>query len=102
MVINATLGATSATVGTVPAFPAYVAASNQTVSATRKTSGLENIAAGIYTQYIQEYVDIQGNVLSVGAAASNYVRYAEYPGQRLFKKVKFEVEKCKQRVDRAV
>lgn len=91
MVINATLGATSATVGTVPALPAFVASANQVASSVRKSSGVENTVSGVYTQYIQEYVDIQGNVLTVGAARSNYVRYAEYPGQRLFKKVKFEV-----------
>ncbi len=91
MVINTTLGSTSATAGVVPAFPAYVAASDQVVSATEKSSALENATTGVYLKYIHEYVDIQGTVQSVGAAATNFVRYAEYPGQRLFKKVKFEV-----------
>lgn len=91
MVINMTMAATSATAGVVPAFPAYVAASDQASSSTQKSSALENTTDGIYTKYIHEYVDLQGNVLTVGAARSNYVRYAEYVGERIFKKVKFEV-----------
>jgi hypothetical protein len=46
---------------------------------------------GVYTKYTHEYVDLQGNVLASGAPAQNFVRYAEFPGQRLFKKVKFDV-----------
>ncbi len=91
MVINCTLAATTATAGVVPALPAYVGSTDQAVSSTAKTSSLRNTTDGIYTEYKHEYVDIQGNVLTVGAARSNFVRYAEFPGQRLFKKVKFEV-----------
>lgn len=92
MVINTTLAATSATAGTVPALPAYIGASDQSTSSTSSVSGTQGVSTGTYTQYTYEYVDLQGNVLTVGAAASNYVRYAEYPGERLFKKVKFEVK----------
>lgn len=91
MVINVQLAATSASVGTVPALPAYIGANDQAVSSTAKVSAKENATTGVYTKYTHEYVDIQGNVLTVGAAAQNFVRYAEFPGQRLFKKVKFEV-----------
>lgn len=91
MVINTTLAATSATVGTVPALPAFIGEDDQSLSSTQSISAEENTTDGIYTQYIQQYVNIQGVVQTVGAAASNYVRYAEYPGQRIFKKVKFEV-----------
>lgn len=91
MVVNATLDATSATAGTVPAFPAYVGVDDQVTSATAKVSALRNVVSGVYTKYTHEYVNAAGVVQSVGAAASNFVRYAEYPGQRLFRKVKFDV-----------
>ncbi len=93
MVINVTLAATSATAGTVPAFPAYIGTSvpDQVTTSTSSVSGTRDITNGVYTKYTYQYVDIQGNVKTVGAAASNFVRYAEFPGQRLFKKVKFEV-----------
>lgn len=91
MVVNVTLAQTSATAGVVPALPAYVGAANQTVSSTQKSSGVENTGTGVYTKYTHEYVDMAGTVQTVGAAAYNFVRYAEFPGQRLFKKVRFEV-----------
>lgn len=104
MVVNVTLEATSATVGTVPDLPAFVGALDQgyldsagvfssSVPATTygKVSGKENATTGVYTSYTHQYVDIAGTPLAVGAAAKNYVRYCEYPGQRLFKKVKFDV-----------
>ncbi len=91
MVVNVTLAATSATAGVVPALPAYIGAANQTTSSTQSSSGTTNTTTGIYTKFTYEYVDIQGTVKTVGAAATNFVRYAEFPGQRLFKKTKFEV-----------
>lgn len=91
MVVQVTLAATSATAGTVPAFPAYIGTADQSTSSTAKISATENTTTGVYTQYTMEYVDQAGNVKTVGAAASNFVRYCEYPGERLFKRVKFEV-----------
>ena len=95
MVINVLLDQTKATAGVVPAFPAYIGdvdhATVATPGAQKKVSATENIASGVYTKFTQEYVDIQGVPQDVGAAAYNFVRYCEYPGQRLFKKVKFEV-----------
>lgn len=91
MVINTTLASTAASVGTVPAFPAYIGGDDQATTSTSKVSATEDTVGGVYTQYTHEWVNIQGSVLTVGAAASNFVRYAEFPGQRLFKKVKFEV-----------
>ncbi len=93
MVVNTVLAATSATAGTVPAFPAYVGASDQSSSSTSKISATQNTTSGVYTKYTMEYVDFQGTVQTVGAAATNFVRYCEYPGQRIFKQVKFEVNK---------
>jgi len=91
MVVNLTMAATSATVGQVPQFPAYIGAADQATTGTSSVSAVENTTSGVYTKYTYEYVDIAGNVLVTGSAASNFVRYAEFPGQRLFKKVKFEV-----------
>lgn len=91
MALHVVLSATSASAGTVPAFPAYIGAADQSVSATAKVSATEDVAGGVYTKYTHEYVDLAGNVKSVGAAASNFVRYAEFPGQRLCRKIKFEV-----------
>lgn len=91
MVINATLGEAATTKGSVPALPAFVGASDQSLSATASVSGKENTTSGTYTKYTHEYVNSKEEVLSVGADAYNYVRYVEFPGQRLFKKVKFEV-----------
>jgi len=91
MVVNTTLAQTSATVGVVPAFPAYIGSFDQSVTSTKKVSAVQDETSGVYTVYTHEYVNMAGDVLAVGAAASNFVRYAEFPGQRLFKKVKFDV-----------
>lgn len=91
MVVATNLAPVGATTGTVPAFPAAVGADDVVLTSTASVSADENETDGIYTKYTHQYVDIQGNVLAVGAAATNFVRYAEFPGQRLFKKVKFEV-----------
>lgn len=91
MVVNVVIGEQTAVAGTVPAFPAYIGASNQSETSTAKISATQDTTNGVYTKYTMEYVDLAGNVQTVGAAASNFIRYAEYPGQRLFKKVKFEV-----------
>lgn len=91
MVVSLTLAQTAATVGSVPAFPDYIGADDQSTSSTAKVSAKKDTANGIYTKYTHEYVDAAGNVLAVGSAASNYVRYAEFPGQRIFKTVKFDV-----------
>lgn len=89
--INIVLSQAQATVGVVPAFPAHIGAADLSESAKAKVSATENATDGIYTKYTMEYVDLAGNVKDVGSAATNFVRYCEYPGQRLFKKVKFEV-----------
>jgi len=91
MVVNIQHAATQATLGTVPAFPALVGPDNPLVTSTSSSSGLANVTTGVFTRYTHEYVDVSGNVLTVGAPARNFVRYCEYPGQRIFKKVKFDV-----------
>lgn len=91
MVLHTTLASTSATVGTVPAFPAYIGLLDQVTTATSKVSATTDTVNGVYTKYTQEYVDLAGNVYAVGDAISNFVRYAEYPGQRFAKKIAFDV-----------
>lgn len=92
MVINVQAAATSATVGTVPAFPPQIGPDDFVSGAASQVSGHVNYpVAGTYTKYTQEYVLADGTVVNPGSAASNFVRYAEFVGERLFKKVKFEV-----------
>lgn len=91
MVVNVTLGKVSATPGTVPNFPPQIGNVDFSETPTRQVSAKQNTVDGVYTKYTYEYVDIAGNVLSVGSPAQNFVRYAEYPGQRLFRQVKFDV-----------
>ena len=115
MVINITLAQTSASAGSVPALPAWIGAYDQgyldvnnnftTVAPATiygQQSGLPNTAAGIYTQYTQRYVTLAGQYLPVGATSfspdgvtvipvQNYVRYCEYPGERICKHVYFNV-----------
>ncbi len=91
MVINMGLSAAQCNAGVVPAFPPAIGASDIVVTAAASVSADTNPGDGVYTKYTYEYVDIQGNVLEVGDAATNFTRYAELPGQRIFKKVKFDV-----------
>jgi hypothetical protein len=91
MVINASLAATSATAGVVPAFPDFIGDDDQAATTTAKVSATEDATNGVYTKYTHEYVDQAGNVKTVGSTASNFVRYVEYPGERFFKKIKFDV-----------
>jgi hypothetical protein len=92
MVVNVQLDSVAASAGTVPDFPAFIGPDDHDVSdPAKKVSGKQSALTGIYTKYTHEYVDVAGNVLLPGATAVNFVRYCEYPGQRLFKAVKFEV-----------
>jgi hypothetical protein len=92
MVARIQLGAVACTASTIPVFPAPItlnAGPNST--ATTQVSHTDGAATHTYTEYRQEYVNAAGTVLTPGAAASNYVRYCEYPGEMLFKEVKFEI-----------
>ena len=110
MVVNVSLSTVTTTAGTCPALPAAVipldaGVTDNTYDATGAISTalgtmtqrithntVATTAAGTINKYTQKYVDLAGTVLFPGSTVvSNYVRYAEYPGQRLFKRVKFEV-----------
>lgn len=111
MVVNVTLSAVSATTGTVPAYQtglstglgantttAFGGAPITTTGAVGvyATTGIEEsddfgTVANTYLRVQQRYVTLDMTVVAVASAATNFVRYAEYPGQRLFKKVRFDV-----------
>lgn len=88
MAVNVIHNAVSASAGVVPDFPANIGAT--TVAAG--VSSEDNFpVAGTYTKYTYEYVNAAGTVLAPGDAATNFVRYCEFPGQRLFKRVQLHV-----------
>jgi hypothetical protein len=91
MVVHVAIAEAKTTVGQVPALPEYIGAQVSLPADPVRVSELEDVANGVYTRYTHSYVDAAGSTLAPGAAAQNFVRYAEYPGQRLFKKVKFDV-----------
>jgi Large eukaryotic DNA virus major capsid protein len=100
MVVHTVLDAVSATTptaGDIPAFPVLTDAGLgiAPVSVTATGAVYERPTfptATQYTTYTYNYVDQQGTILNrTTATPPNYVRYCEYPGERLFKKVKFEV-----------
>jgi hypothetical protein len=95
MVVNVQLDAVSCTVpaaGALPAFPANIGADSPLLAATYSLSGKQNTVDDFYTRYTYQYVDEAGNVLNRATATpSNFVRYCEWPGHRLFSLVKFDV-----------
>lgn len=92
MAINVVLSSTQATLGQVPAFPPIPAgATAGAPSASQQVSFVNNAVSGVYTQYTQSYVDAAGNTLNPGTPFRNNVRYCEFPGQRFFTKVQFDV-----------
>jgi hypothetical protein len=93
MTVNTVLASTQATLGTVPAFPPIPAGATLVgpASTAQQVSYIDSPGTGIWTQYTQTYVQADGTVLNVGAPFRNNVRYCEYPGQRFFTKVQFEV-----------
>jgi len=96
MVVHTTLSAVSATTpaaGDIPAFPAFIGNVDTAVSATASVSARANFPAnGQYTRYTYNYVDVAGNIINrTTATPANFVRYCEFPGERLFKDVQFNV-----------
>lgn len=91
MVVNTKLkelSANSWNAGDIPAFPADIGTANLAPG----QSETENVAAGVYTRYTYQYVTADGTAVDRATyVGKNFVRYVEYPGQRLFKEVKFEV-----------
>ncbi len=79
----------------IPAFPttAPTGYGNWTVGATSATGDKgASISAATYSKVTYEYVDIAGNVITqTTGTGRNYIRYCEYPGERLFREVKFDV-----------
>jgi len=79
----------------IPAFPGFIGAANQATTGTSQVSATANFGGGnAYVRYTYQYVQKDGTVVDRtdgGASQQNFVRYCEYPGQRLFPDVKFEV-----------
>lgn len=91
MVANIRLGSVSCTQSVVPAFPDAITGNIVVSDATHQISDATDAASHTYTRYIQEYVNASGEVQNVGTPIANYVRYCEYPGEMLFREVKFEI-----------
>jgi hypothetical protein len=91
MVVNAVLSPVACTAGVVPNFPQDIGISSASTVGNTRVSYTNDTVNGICMRYTYSYVDADDTVLAVGAAATNFVRYCEYPGERLFAKVKFEV-----------
>jgi hypothetical protein len=98
MVAHIQLGAVACTQGAVPSFPPAITANVVSVTAAAQISMTSvpgalgpPVVPGTYTTYTQEYVNAAGVVVPVGTAMANFVRYCEYPGEMLFREVKFEI-----------
>lgn len=106
MVVHARLSAVSATAGVVPALPqgagngpsarvvstdTLVPSTFSAVTATSSVYEYVDAVDNVYNRFTYQYVNAAGEVLAVGSAAQDYVHYCDFPGQRLFKRVKFDV-----------
>lgn len=96
MVVNVKLEAVNCSnwaAGDVPAFPADIGDQDSVLSGTVASSGANNTpAAGSYTRYSYQYILQDGTVVDrTTYTGRNFIRYAEFPGQRLFRTVRFEV-----------
>lgn len=95
MVVRVQLGPATCTTAVIPAFPDYIGAADQVTTGIARESATSapggGALPGTYTLYRYEYVDAAGNVLTVGAPATNFTRYCEYPGEMLFSEVKFDI-----------
>lgn len=94
MVAHIQLGAVACTTSVVPLFPAPITAAVIAVPLvnTQQSEAVTTPGAKDYTLYTQEYINAAGTRLVPGVTpAANFIRYCEYPGEMLFKEVKFEI-----------
>lgn len=104
MVVNTSLEKVSANqvaAGQIPAFPGALAGATLVTSDTSAVNSVPDVTTDVFTRYTYEYVDLQGRVINRANNtyaddesvydARNFVRYCEFPGQRLLRNVKFEV-----------
>jgi len=92
MVVNVLLEQVQATAGEVPTLPTQIG----TVSLTNGVgydyaNPTANGASVVVHKFTYTYVNQNGTVVLPGDSASNFIRYAEFPGERLFYNVKFDV-----------
>jgi hypothetical protein len=88
MVAHVVLDTVSASAGVCPAYPADIGTTPFAAG-----DSYSFVAATSYTRYTYKYETLNGVAVATPGTtpATNFVRYCEFPGQRLFKKVKFEV-----------
>lgn len=110
MVVNTVLekvSANTASAGQIPSFPTTLVESadgpspGYTVSDDSAVMLLNDLTNNVLTRHTYQYVDCQGRVINranntyvddaSAYVARNFVRYCEYPGQRLLSRVRFEV-----------
>jgi hypothetical protein len=98
MVVHTVLDAVSCTTTpntSIPPFPGYIGAADQSTTGTAQVSATQNFGGGnTYVRYTYNYVTQDGTIVdrsNANANQQNFVRYCEYPGQRLFSDVKVEV-----------
>jgi len=89
----AEVAATGAAAGDVPAFPPVIGTLDPSSTALKQVSTVDNGGgANVLAVHTYEYVRSDGTVIDRATeVVNNFVRYVEFPGQRLFKKVKFDV-----------
>ena len=101
MVVNVTMSSAGIVTGTVPIGTVLLGLADTTAVFTgagatalaaggTRVTGTTATAAGAVVHTLA-YTDQYGTELTLGATSANKVVYADYPGQRLFKRVKFEV-----------
>jgi len=97
MAIRTTLTDISTTVGTVPAMPDKIgtldglAIADTNVQTSYNQAGIP-APGGVVTRYLQRYENFAGvSQTPLTGAASNFVRFCEYPGVRMFSETRFEV-----------
>lgn len=94
MVVSVSISAASAggaIAGQIPDFPAAIGNSDIALDGNRSVSAIV-AGASNYVRYTYNYVTLDNAIVDrTSTAVQNFVRYVEYPGQRLFKKVRFDV-----------
>jgi hypothetical protein len=76
MVVHVQLAAAAITAGVCPA---------------AVTDTLTGSGTAVYTMTTHRYVDAANTVVTPGAAVTDFIRYCEYPGARIFRKTDFTV-----------
>jgi hypothetical protein len=94
MVVSVSISAASAggaIAGQIPDFPTAIGNDAIVLDGNRSVSAI-SASASNFVRYTYNYVTLNNTIVNrQNTAVQNFVRYVEYPGQRLFKKVRFDV-----------